>query len=61
MLRQRSEAYIEHYGRGEWELYDLATDPHQLTSRQDADVTELAAQVSLMRQARGRELRALEE
>ena len=61
MLRQGSEAYIDHYGRGEWELYDLATDPHQLASRGDADVTELAAQVSLMRQARGRELRALEE
>ncbi len=61
MLRQGPEAYIDHYGRGEWELYDLATDPHQLDSRGNADVTELAARVSLMRQARGRELRALEE
>jgi N-acetylglucosamine-6-sulfatase len=61
MLRQGSKAYIEHHGRGEWELYDLATDPHQLRSRRNADVTELAAHLSLLRQARGGALRALEE
>jgi arylsulfatase A-like enzyme len=61
MLRQGAEVYIDHYERGEWELYDLATDPHQLTSLRDVDVAELAMQVSLLRQARGQALRALEE
>lgn len=61
MLRQDDDAYVEHHTRGEWELYDLATDPHQLTSRRDAEVTELATHVALLRRARGRALRALEE
>jgi arylsulfatase A-like enzyme len=61
MLRQGSTAYIEHYEAGEWELYDLATDPHQLTSRGDADVTDLAARLAPLREARGRRLRALED
>ena len=61
MLRQGDHAYIEHHERGEWELYDLAADPHQLTSRRDADVADLATHVALLRQARGRALRDLEE
>ena len=61
MLRQGPTAYIEHHERDEWELYDLATDPHQLVSRRDADVTQLSARVTQMRSARGRALRALEE
>jgi arylsulfatase A-like enzyme len=61
MLRQGSTAYIEHHEAGEWELYDLATDPHQLTSRGDADVTDLAARLAPLREARGRRLRALED
>lgn len=61
MLREGSTAYIEHHEAGEWELYDLATDPHQLTSRRDADVTDLAARLAPFRQARGRRLRALED
>jgi N-acetylglucosamine-6-sulfatase len=61
LLRQGSTAYIEHHERDEWELYDLATDPHQLASRRSADVTQLSARVTQMRAARGRALRALEE
>jgi arylsulfatase A-like enzyme len=61
MLRQGSRAYIEHYERGEWELYDLTADPHQLASRRDADVTRWAARLSRMRGATGTALRGLEE
>ena len=61
MLRQGSEVYIEHYARGEWEFYDLAADPHQLTSRRDVDVDELGEHVSLLRQSSGAALRAHEE
>ncbi|KRE99262.1 hypothetical protein ASG88_16215 [Nocardioides sp. Soil777] len=61
MLREGSEAYVEHHETDEWELYDLAADPHQLASIADADVTEQSALVTAMRQARGRALRDLEE
>ena len=61
MLREGSEAYVEHHERDEWELYDLAADPHQLASIADADVSEQSALVTRMRQARGRALRDLEE
>jgi arylsulfatase A-like enzyme len=61
MLREGSTAYIEHHEAGEWELYDLDTDPHQLASLRDADVTDLAAHLAPLRQARGRRLRALED
>ena len=45
---------------GEWELYDLAADPHQLASRADADVTEWSARTARLREARGVALRRLE-
>lgn len=61
MLRERSGAYVEHYGRAEWELYDLAADPHQLASQTGADVTGWAGHVAGLRGAQGRALRALEE
>ena len=61
MLCEDSQAYIEHHERGEWELYDLSRDPHQLSSLADADVTELSTRVTKLRRARGRELRALED
>ena len=61
MLREGSTAYIEHHEAGEWELYDLATDPHQRRSLRDADVTVWSARVTAMRQARGLALRELEE
>ena len=60
MLREGSTAYIEHYERGEWELYDLESDPHQLHSRQRADVTELSRRLTALRQSQGKELRARE-
>ncbi|MDZ5661868.1 sulfatase-like hydrolase/transferase [Nocardioides sp. S-58] len=60
MLREGSTAYIEHHERGEWELYDLESDPHQLESRRGADVTDVSRRLTLLRQARGKELRARE-
>lgn len=60
MLREGNTAYIEHYTRGEWELYDLKSDPHQLNSRRGADVTEPSRRLALLRQAQGKELRARE-
>jgi arylsulfatase A-like enzyme len=60
MLREGSTAYIEHYDRGEWELYDLESDPHQLDSRRGADVTKLSRRLTLLRQAQGKELRVRE-
>ncbi|HEX5918640.1 MAG TPA: sulfatase [Nocardioides sp.] len=61
MIREGSRAYIEHHGTAEWELYDLARDPHQLTSVQDADVTDLARTTGQLFSAQGRALRALEQ
>ena len=60
MLREETGAYVEHYADGEWELYDLAADPHQLASRADADVTEWSARTARLRDARGAALRRLE-
>jgi N-acetylglucosamine-6-sulfatase len=61
MLREGAEAYIEHHERGEWELYDLEQDPHQLRSRGDVDVSALSARLSRLRRADGRSLRTVEE
>lgn len=60
LLREGSTAYVEHLERGEWELYDLATDPYQLTSRVDADVSAWSARLAGLREARGRDLRRQE-
>ncbi len=60
LLREGSGAYVEHLGTDEWELYDLADDPHQLASRKDADVTDWAAHVAGLRVSGGRALRTLE-
>lgn len=60
MLREGDGAYVEHHERGEWELYDLATDPHQLASRRDADVSRWADRLTRLRQASGLALRTLE-
>ena len=61
LLREGSHAYIEHYGSGEWELYDLARDPHQLAGIRDADVTDWARRTGQFSASRGRALRALEQ
>ena len=42
LLREGSKAFIQHDRNGEWELYDLDEDPHQLASRRNADVRELS-------------------
>jgi arylsulfatase A-like enzyme len=61
LLREGSRAYIEHAGTGEWELYDLERDPHQLTSLRDADVTELARKTAELSGAQGRAFRRFEQ
>ena len=43
MVREGTAAYIDHHDRGEWELYDLATDPHQLASLATTDPADVAA------------------
>ncbi len=59
LLREDDTAYIQH-DRGEWELYDLAGDPHQLTSQADADVRGLAERLGRLRASRGTALRTQE-
>ena len=61
MLREGSEVYIEHRGDGEWELYDLASDPHQLASLPDADVSAWARKTGELWGSQGRALRRLEQ
>ncbi|PVG81102.1 hypothetical protein DDE18_20040 [Nocardioides gansuensis] len=60
MLREDDGAYVDHHERGEWELYDLAADPHQLASRRDADVSRWADRLARLRQSNGLALRTLE-
>jgi N-acetylglucosamine-6-sulfatase len=60
MLREGSTAYIDHHERGEWELYDLASDPHQLSSLRDAVVTGFAEATTGLRGSVGLDLRAIE-
>jgi N-acetylglucosamine-6-sulfatase len=61
LLREGATAYIEHDRTGEWELYNLERDPHQLRSRNNADVRELSQRLDRLRIASGTALRALEE
>lgn len=61
LLREGSHAYVDHHGTGEWELYDLERDPHQLVSLGDADVSEWARRTGQLSGARGRALRRLEQ
>ena len=61
MLREGSTSFIDHHALGEQELYDLATDPYQLSSTvRDTDTTALTARLTAMRTASGRRLRKLE-
>jgi arylsulfatase A-like enzyme len=60
LLREDSYAYVEHRDAGEWELYDLASDPHQLASQRDADVSEWARKTAELWGSAGRALRRLE-
>ena len=61
LLREGSHAYVEHRDAGEWELYDLARDPHQLASLRDADVSEWARKTGELWGSQGRALRRLEQ
>ena len=61
LVREGSHVYVEHQDAGEWELYDLARDPHQLESQRDADVTEWSRKARDLFGARGIAMRALEQ
>ena len=61
LLREGSHAYVEHHGTGEWELYDLERDPHQLASLHDADVSEWARKTGQLSGTQGLALRRLEQ
>ena len=61
LLREGSHAYVEHHGTGEWELYDLERDPHQLASLRDADVSEWARKTGSLSGTQGPALRRLEQ
>ncbi len=61
MLREGSHSYIEHPRTGEWELYDLESDPHQLTSLRDADVSERSRRLGELIRTQGRDLRRFEQ
>ena len=61
MIREDSSVYVEHHDAGEWELYNLERDPHQLASLRDADVTEWGRKTGQFSRAQGLALRALEQ
>ncbi|RYB88486.1 hypothetical protein EUA06_21055 [Nocardioides glacieisoli] len=61
LLREGSTAYVEHRDAGEWELYDLDDDPHQLASIPDADVSAWARKTGELWGSQGRALRRLEQ
>ncbi|MBS2938293.1 sulfatase [Nocardioides sp. J2M5] len=61
LLREGPHAYVEHHGTGEWELYDLARDPHQLASLRDADVSGWARRTAELTASQGVALRGLEQ
>jgi N-acetylglucosamine-6-sulfatase len=61
LLREGSRAYVEHAGTGEWELYDLERDPHQLASIGDADVSEMSQRLGLLVGTKGLALRTQEQ
>ena len=60
LFREGSKAFIQHDRDGEWELYDLDEDPHQLASRNNADVRELAESLGRLRTSQGTTLRGFE-
>jgi len=61
MLREGPTAYVDHYEADEFELYDLADDPYQMSSIADVDTTPLKVKLTALRGARGAALRQLEE
>jgi N-acetylglucosamine-6-sulfatase len=61
MLREENLSFIDYPELGEQELYDLATDPYQMSSTaRDADTRALTARLTAMRTSAGKALRRLE-
>ncbi len=61
MLREGPTAYVDHYEADEFELYDLADDPYQMSSIADVDTAPLKVKLTALRGAKGAALRQLEE
>ncbi|GAB3793739.1 sulfatase-like hydrolase/transferase [Nocardioides ungokensis] len=60
-LREHDTVLIDYYAAGEQEVYDLAADPHQMSSQHaTTDTTAMTARLTALRNARGKSLRALE-
>ena len=60
-LHEGETVLIDHYAAGEQEVYDMAADPHQMSSRHaTTDTTAMTARLTALRNARGQALRALE-
>ncbi len=59
-LREGDDVFVDHHVLGERELYDLATDPHQLHSRVGPRADAYAEVLLRLRTASGAELRSLE-
>ena len=60
-LHEGETVLIDHYAAGEQEVYDMAADPHQISSRHaTTDTTAMTARLTTLRNARGQALRALE-
>jgi N-acetylglucosamine-6-sulfatase len=60
MLCEGSERFVDHYSKGQWECYDIATDPHQLTSKNGIDPAPRRAKLAPLRSGAGQALRAAE-
>ena len=62
LLREGQRAFIHQYQRGGRELYDLADDPYQMRSlHRQVDTDRYLETTNALRDAAGRQLRALEE
>ena len=60
-LHEDETVLIDHYAAGEQEVYDMAADPHQMSSQHaTTDTTAMTARLTALRNARGQALRALE-
>lgn len=60
-LREADTVLIDYYEAGEQEVYDLATDPHQMSSRNaTTDTVSMTARLNALRRAKGKTLRELE-
>ena len=60
LLCYEGQRFIDHYVAGEWEFYDIATDPDQMGSLNSTNVADHRLRLNSLRAATGLALRALE-